>query len=162
MIYIRSQQSVTQLLRIKTPRIPQLLDWQKGYIAGILDGEGSLSIIHDKGGPRSTEHMRPQVYVCNTNLLILDWVRSILHVGYINKRISGRHFGEKPVHVFLFQNLVDIKFLLEQIIPYLSGKKLRAELLLEFVNHKLGKKMSVGITDQERILHQKMRELNNA
>lgn len=60
----------------------------------------------------------------------------------------------------MFQNLVEIKFLLEQILPYLAGKRERAELMLKFVEYKLAKKSSIGVTEEERAMYERMKELN--
>jgi len=152
--------TVEQLLRWKTPRIPKLEEWQRGYIAGIIEGDGSISIAYDKGGEGATPHYRPSVYVVNTDPRILQHIGDILRIPKRLRLPQPRHLGNKPLSTYTIQSLVDVKFLVEQILPYLSGKKDRAELMLKFVTYKLAKKSSIGITPEETGMYVRMKELN--
>lgn len=148
------------LLHWKKPRVPELKDWEKGYAAGLIDGEGSISMAYDKGGKKVTPHLRQSIYITNTNLAIINQFSDIIKIKPSLKPRSARHLGYKPTYIFQFQNMIDVKFLLEQVLPYLAGKKRQAELALKFINFKLNKDSSIGITKEEINMYEEMKRLN--
>ena len=56
-------------------------DTEKAYIAGIIDGEGSIMLqrIH------SNEHPSPCVSIASTTYELLEWIKNIIGKGMIIK-----------------------------------------------------------------------------
>src|SRR5690242_18139412 len=105
----------------------QLKETDKAYLAGIIDGEGSITILHrnsHKGNP-VPRTMRLQVY--NTNKEIIDWLLSKFG-GMSYKSNRGKN---KPVMEWYVSanNASDI---LKLALNYLIIKKNQAVLAIEF------------------------------
>jgi hypothetical protein len=104
----------------------QLSPTDAAYLAGLVDGEGTISLTR--------RHARDQrqlvMSVANTEKQILDWILTRTGVGKITrKRISQQH--HTPSYTYSVGNRQALD-LLEQIAPFLqSCKKERAELVLD-------------------------------
>lgn len=104
------------------------------YLAGILDGEGSMSITH-RGG-RSSNSYEYIVQVYSTDFVLLDWIQ-----GYFGGRIyaderhnrPGERWGRKPINRIGWHSKADIAYILQGTIPYLVIKKDLAKALFGFV-----------------------------
>ncbi len=99
----------------------KIINTQKAYIAGILDGEGYIGLTRDNTAGR----YRPRVVISNCNLPLLVYIQTIIG-GRLHKktRIGTRYQG---------YNLSIRHFMewLPQITPYLVGKKNKSVLLME-------------------------------
>lgn len=112
---------------------------EKGWLAGIIDGEGSLHIDLDtKGGAH------PYLNVTNTDRLIIEKVADVWQRLGIGCRVSFRKGGEYDrnpkwnipgdVMVIGYKRL---KPALIAIMPYLVGKSDQALLMYTFVESRL-------------------------
>lgn len=54
-----------------TLRLQTLSDIERGYIAGLVDGEGSISVTRIK---QQSHHLGVMVSVCNTDVRMIDWL----------------------------------------------------------------------------------------
>lgn len=105
---------------------------EKAYMAGILDGEGSLNISH-RGGRRDPQK---SVSVANTSLELIDW---------IIERFGGRVYpykkreGWKQVYLVKWTSKEDIGYLLNQIIDYMIIKRKLADIMLEYLESDIQK-----------------------
>lgn len=110
-----------------------LTEVQKSYIAGILDGEGTIIIV------RATNHYNTKsrriyhqlrVSVSNTDYKMVKWVKDTIGYGYIQVRKpqSNKH---KTTYLY-FAMALKAKELLENIYPYLIIKQPQAKIALEF------------------------------
>lgn len=100
----------------------QLTVADAAYVAGFLDGEGSILLY--KRNPTAL-----RVCFANTNLDVLDWLRTTCGAGHITShRGTDKH---KAGHLYLL-NSDPACYLLEQIRPYLRIKATQADLAIEF------------------------------
>lgn len=55
--------------------------WEAAYIAGVIDGEGSITLtrMHEK------EHRRPCISIASTDIELLSYVQTLTH-GTISKK----------------------------------------------------------------------------
>jgi hypothetical protein len=101
---------------------------EKAYIAGIIDGEGSimLSKFHNNQFPA------PCVSISSTTLELLQWVRSKVGAGTIKEKKNYDIKNHKNSYTFALR-YNDAINLLQDILPYLviCSKKERAHLILE-------------------------------
>ncbi|MBL4932747.1 LAGLIDADG family homing endonuclease [Clostridium paridis] len=100
---------------------------EKAYIAGIIDGEGSIMLIkfHNNQLPS------PCVSIASTSLELLEWIKQVTSIGVI----KGKKNYNETKHKNSFSYIVkynDAINLLESISPYLiiNSKKFRADMII--------------------------------
>jgi len=103
------------------------------YIAGILDGEGSISITNRSTGIKLQGHSL-SVSVINTNEWICKWLHFNLG-GYCRVRVNGLGWGKRDIWEWNVQARKALYFL-ELVLPYLRIKRPQAELAILFQGHK--------------------------
>lgn len=103
----------------------ELNELQKGYIAGIIDGEGSICLTQNS----PNEHRSPAVTVASTTYEILEYLKNVVG-GTISKKTKTEERYKQSWHWAIRGNK-SIE-LLEQITPYLlvPEKKYRANLII--------------------------------
>lgn len=103
---------------------------QLGYIAGILDGEGSISISRSKCNTKNKLYHCPQVRIFNTDKRILEAVQKVIGG---NIPIHGDTYkGRKICYRLEYNAKPKIKEVLTMLLPYLVGKKERASVMIAF------------------------------
>jgi len=106
-----------------------LFEWQTGYLAGIIDGEGWIGIMTD------ANHSRPCVTVTSTNPILGRTLYEITKVGmvYETKRKGTRC---RDQFIWKVQSMMEIVELLKKVSPYLLLKRKQAHLLISFCERK--------------------------
>lgn len=92
------------------------------YIAGLFDGEGSITGSTVKGMYRSS------FTITNTNREVLDWVADTLKYGKVY--VSHDYPPNKVVYYILFY-AKESRVVLPLLLPYLKIKKRQVELLIQ-------------------------------
>ena len=100
------------------------------YLAGIIDGEGtiSLTLINDK--KRKREYLRPYILIGNSNPKLFEYLERRIVRGSITKSLKVDR--KKTVYRWQITDWQSIKLILRNTIPFLVLKWEQAELLLEF------------------------------
>ena len=95
------------------------------YIAGLIDGEGSISLSHK----HRSENRQLVVSISNNEKPLLEFVLNKVGAGHItNKRVYSEHHAPSATYKITNRQALD---LLEQIKPFLqSYKRERARLIL--------------------------------
>lgn len=110
---------------------------QLAYLAGILDGEGSI-YIQSRNRNNSINYF-PRFQIVNTNKELLDWVKEIF--GGIVYEKPRKHLNPNwRMQYEWFSTREQIDQILPLIIPFLIIKKKHAEVMLEFRKTFLNKK----------------------
>lgn len=144
-----------------TIHVESLEDWQKGYIAAFLDGEGGIQITRSERRDREYRiALHPAVYFTNTYQAAIRTIHLWLGGGSVTlRRGSERH---RDTLVFTVSGVRSILRLMETIRPFLLIKAKRADLMIEFcksrVSHNKGKGRS--FTESELRLYTSIKELN--
>jgi hypothetical protein len=111
--------------------MPTAVDFS--YLAGIIDGEGTITVSRQ---PRSTcrrPYFCPRVLVSNTSEALMTWIAERFPVGRVRVgRYSPSKGGKKAVYRWDVENRA-LRPLLKRLLPYLVVKRRNAELLLEWV-----------------------------
>ena len=126
---------------------------EAAYIAGIMDGEGSISLWREKRkGNKSGVRFKSTFTIANTNLNILN--KCIEYIGCGKNHVSrqGKDGHKTCYHTYFTP--YEIRHIIPQITGYLVGKKRQAELLMEYFNILDNCKYSQTIT-----IHSKMDEI---
>lgn len=139
---------------------------QAAYIAGIIDGEGYVTVIkvYDHHGTVGVLGYRPYIGVSNTNRDLLLWLQDVTGFGSIKISTRGKH--EKNSRTAWKWGIwsLQAKQVLEAALPYLIIKKRQAELVLEFVSKRRRSVGRKGLSDAERefqvSIYIKLRVLN--
>jgi len=114
-------------------KINQLTETEAAYIAGIIDGEGTIRMTkcYSASGDRK---LRYRVYVqvaVSTSMEIVEWLVSKLDASMTTlnrKKKSDKHRLAFAVYV----SEVKGEALLRRVLPYLVIKKRQAELFLRY------------------------------
>ncbi|WP_300384109.1 hypothetical protein [Clostridium sp.] len=103
-------------------------DVEKAYIAGIIDGEGSIMLIK----LHSNEFPSPCISIASTTLELLTYIKGVVCKGSIIKKKNYNTNLHKDSYSFSLKRNDAIN-LLEEIYPYLiiESKRKRAKLILE-------------------------------
>jgi hypothetical protein len=122
----------------------------RAWLAGIIDGEGSLSLFTNQEKDGSTK-IKPVLNFVNTDMAIVNKALSILEEAgcspYIVKRVYKNPLHKDCVEVKATSQ-VQIEKWLVLILPYLFGiKKQKAEILLRFIRRRMEKRSEVGRND---------------
>lgn len=93
------------------------------YLAGIVDGEGCFA-MHKRG-----HHYGTQIEVGNTDLLLMDWLKS--HFG---GTVSHEpRSNKKHQDIWRWRTTTDtLEVILQSLIPYLIVKKRQAQIMLAY------------------------------
>ena len=123
-----------------------------GYLAGILDGEGCITI--GAGQKETCINYNSIVVVQNTSRVLIDW----LHNKFGGSVYLSKKATEKTKEAYMWRVLKkrDIEVLLLATLPYLVVKREQAKYLLAFV--RLPENAAVA---QRKFLHDCLKELNS-
>jgi hypothetical protein len=108
------------------PFIRELSEVEAAYVAGIIDGEGTIPLtrIH------RCEGRRPVVSVSSTELSLLQYIQSIVGAGRITRKVTSRHH-HSPSFAYVLSSRQALA-LLAQVSKHLRTYKLqRCRLLLD-------------------------------
>ena len=108
-----------------------------GYIAGILDGEGSVTIVRQK------RRMQPNVTIsiASTTTELHEWFCSTLGGKSFERKIN--HLGTKPVWYWQITAMRDVQALLKAILPYMIIKREKATEALSIIERALLRRSEV-------------------
>jgi len=125
----------------------EFTDTEAAYLAGLLDGEGTISLYCVKQDSQKRTHsFKPAVAVSNTDMGMMERVLRITGCGKVvqSRLDDGMH---KPCFRWLLSPL-QIEPVLRRVLPYLDSKQRQAELLLSYLRM-LGGKSIRYLTDEE-------------
>jgi len=128
---------------------------EKAYLAGIVDGEGTITLTrHHK-----SELPGPNVTIANNDLKLLQWVKERAGGTIVSKKKRRPHHDNS--YVWGIKQDRAIRFL-EIIIKYLIVKKPQAELIVKeykAATYRAGK-YSPEMLAKKMALVEKIRKLN--
>lgn len=139
-----------------------LSEFEKGYLSGLLDGEGSITVFKNREQRGLAKRTRSKlgftlginVRIHNTNLELLNHINAIYfgHIYRSNKR-------KNSVYRWEIADKSKIIELLEQLIPYLIVKKDKAIRAVEFCKSRVNRpSFKSGYTDSEIQIAENWRE----
>ena len=103
------------------------LNTDLAYIAGFLDGDGSLMIQIKHRSESRTRGMRVMLtisfYQDSRHEAPLHWIRKVLGIGYL----SHRNDGMTELRINGHRQVLDI---LSDLLPFLKFKKKQAEIII--------------------------------
>jgi hypothetical protein len=129
---------------------------ERAYAAGLFDGEGSFNIIL-----RTKQNIfRPVVTFSNNNPLYHAWLGNRFPESGTPE--AHRHGVIRKCRSTYWQTIPGLKYLLPSIIPFLTGKREQAELVLALTIGFQGQgKPSKLSRDEQQSLYNEIKRLNN-
>lgn len=111
--------------------------WKLGYLAALIDGEGSISLRQKKtkdGG----DSLVPGIVIANTSRELLEWVERNFG-GTIYPRTKKKKEGGQYKDQFIWETsrARNLYLLLNELLPFLIVKKQKAMGALEICQKKL-------------------------
>jgi hypothetical protein len=108
---------------------------EKAYLAGIIDGEGTVTLTRHHRNETPT----PSVSVANNNLELLKWIKCLVGGMIVSKKKRKAHHNDSYAWTIRQDKAIQ---LLKEIEQYLIIKKLQADLIIQkykSVTHRAGK-----------------------
>lgn len=112
---------------------------EKAWLAGLIDGEGSIRIDYPNGMSHSPS---PRIVITNTDFAIIEKAKAICQRMGTNPHISLRKRVNpyRDVKDILVLGISKLTIILNSTMPYLTGRKLnQAKLLYRFCELRMGK-----------------------
>jgi len=108
----------------------------KAYLAGIIDGEGTITICNQKWKRKYSSGVstRPMVAISNTDYGLLKYLNN-LNVGGVSYD-RRQHEGWKQSFQWSVSSHLGCLSILRTILPYLVIKKKRAEEVIKYIEEK--------------------------
>lgn len=129
----------------KKSRLKLLTEGMKGYVAGLIDGEGCIVISKCN---RYRLGLNCWISIANTSLELMNWlVENVGGKAYSkNPRqepllFNGRVCERLPCYNWNVNATIEVNELLSQIIPFLVIKKEKAQKCIEITSQKLAMEM---------------------
>lgn len=101
------------------------------YIAGFLDGDGSLMVQIKKRTDRVIKTSRFMLTICfyqdTRHEETLFWIQSVLEIGYISRRNDG--MTELRINGY-----EQVRKILLKLFPYIRFKRRQAEVIIKIAN----------------------------
>ena len=142
--------------------ILNLTDLEKGYVAGIIDGEGTITITirFYNGKYNRCPELRPLVEVANNNKEIIEKLKNSLGGSFSAK--TYRYKGiEKPSYEWMVTGVPRSLAILREIAPHLIAKKKVAYALMEFCQARI-RRFRQQLSREEIMLANQIRNMSGA
>lgn len=121
---------------------------EAAYLAGIVDGEGTIS-VRSQG-----RYTQPLVTISNTDWSLLQWLTARGFYGTLSKNGNGRLYWR--MHWSGYQT-ADV---LRLILPFLVTKRRHADLTLELISNRAAQRYKAAPTARMRAIVAEIRALN--
>lgn len=102
------------------------------YLAGIIDGEGSIYIGNfSSNASTGAKYYQTNMEVANTDKALIDWLECTFG-GLVNSRTPRQHAANARKQVWIWVASGDrLTHLCECILPYVKIKRRQVEIMLE-------------------------------
>lgn len=128
------------------------------YLAGFFDGEGSIFITKTKPAPPKNEYHRLRASISQKNREILDEIKEFIGHGVVFS--SQEKSRKSKMYILKIEEDQALAFL-ENLLPYLKLKQLRAKYAIQFRRYK---KTETLLSEKElrwREMHRQLISLYN-
>jgi hypothetical protein len=154
------------LERIERLDVNLLIPTEAAYIAGLVDGEGSIGLVCHVSKNGFNFGYPTMCRIANTNTNLLYWVQETTGIGSVLKGSARANKSKhKPGWIWNCETVNTVEFL-EAILVYLVIKDEQARLLIRYIKETrsdargMHHSLSVDEVDSKRYIYNRLRELN--
>jgi intein/homing endonuclease len=134
-------------------KMPDIMEIEKAYLAGLFDGEGSVGLTACSQRGRISRAYPLAVSISNTHIETIKSLKNLFGGStWIKKRRNKKY---QPCMQWTLSSQQGLAFL-KMIIPYLRIKKEQAEIGIKFINGR--KRSSVRLSNEEIKRREKVRK----
>lgn len=109
-----------------------ITDAEAGYSAGVVDGEGTLSMTKREYSANWSPNYAVIVEVTNTKREMCDWLKETTGIGTVSPKT---HTNKRHKRTYVWKlDRHEMAAFLNRILPFLVIKEDQARLLLEMLN----------------------------
>ena len=132
------------------------------YLAGIIDGEGSIIIWSNVGPNKTRGKYNLKVYVSSTDKILIDWIQENFGGHTYTNNAPSRKQHWKTSYLWVIDRPKTLEFL-KEIHPFLIIKKERCEIAIKFRETFENRKRPVpqDIIDMRIFYVKQMHDLNS-
>lgn len=112
--------------------LDKLTEAEKGYLAGLIDGEGTISLLQHGANKSGEPYYRIRVRIANTDIKMVKWLTS--KMGIWNVTLAKPYGVRKPVYQISCAGFYVLP-LLKEIRKYLIIKQDIADKLMDGFKH---------------------------
>jgi len=120
--------------------LPKLSEFELGYVAGFMDGEGSITYSSN-----ASTKIQYRIQIANSDQDVILWLRQILGIGRLRIQKARKH-QHLDSYVLNIERQGDVWGLLDLVIPYLKIKKQKAIGVLDILEQRYKDEKSVMIS----------------
>lgn len=129
-----------------------LPDWQKGWLAGMVDGEGCIEVA--KGG---SKFPFARVRIGMTHEPTIRVIAELTSIGSLHCQERVGRKSRKPLWSWEIASRIDVYMFLSALYSYFFTKAEHAEVALEYVKRRIA---DIPYTVEDRNLVDKIKKLN--
>jgi len=132
----------------------ELSEGEWGYLAGIIDGDGSIGV------QICTRTIRPIIIISNTDINFIKWISNKLSVKYYPiKETKG--YNKKVLYEVTIAGYSKVYQILKHCLPYLKIKRKHAEIVLKMIEIRKKMKVRTAYPKEFLDLAVKLKELSS-
>lgn len=132
---------------------------QKAYVAGIVDGEGSILMLSTHYGTK----YNPTVVISNCDRKLMDYLHKIIKLGKV--RTEKKKEPRRTQYKLIIGTHLEIFSFLKEIKKFLVSKKELASLMIKYCRSRLDRGLKRGrniiYTEEETEIAERIRALND-
>lgn len=103
------------------------------YLAGIIDGEGTITINRHSRNTKGQWHLKPMLRVADRNKELIEYL--VRNFGGSCTKYQRKE--SKPIYRWTVHAIKHINEILIDVCPYLIVKRLHADILIEFTKSRM-------------------------
>jgi hypothetical protein len=144
--------------------VNNITETERAYLAGLIDGEGCLTISKTQGKNNRTPVYTAQIIIMMTNKEVIEYIKQVTGIGNIYGQ-NRQSPNQSAAYRWVVNTKSDLLPFLKSIKPFLIVKQNEIEILLEYLslppNPEMGKgkSMPAFYVNQRDQYYQRMRDL---
>lgn len=111
------------------------------YIAGIIDGEGSLTLQHSQDKKGYSHGVVARLQICNTSydliLFLKKWLEKMAKGPITIVCVERTRTSNKKIWRIMVNSKMKLRRILLRVMPFLIIKRKQADIIMHFVNRGL-------------------------
>lgn len=156
---INAQKSYAEVIKEREMGIKNLSEWERGYLAGIIDGEGTITLGIQAEYKLNKIYFKPKITISNTNKKLMNWISPKMTIKTIFAQRNRKNRKWKDCYN-IEMNGYKILPILKMLYPYLIIKKENCKILINWIERRKNKMWKDKYSELDKKQHLQIRRLN--